>query len=442
MLNADIAAPGRMQLPQQMLVAREEEYVFQPPPPLVVSGSVVDAETGEPIKSFRVIWGIRSTTDHMNWVRDRPIEGRDGQYVMRQSYGYPAHLVRIEADGYLPAVSREIESDEGDVRIDFKLEKGQNVAATVLTPSGAPAAGAKIALGVAGSQISVENGEIDDGSTYAARLEADEAGRFSFPPQEGPFQIVVTHPTGFAHLNSADGPIAETISLTAWARLEGTFRVGAEPVANAPITLNIETVHSYGPDVPSIFTHHDVTTGPDGRFVFERAFPGEGRVGRSMLLMVDEGATEVTSSRRDTVVLAAGQTSVIELGGVGRPVMGKLAPPERHQGKVLWNFALVHVQADVPPAPDVPPDLPDAAELEREWREALNELRAASPYFSVSVDRDGSFRVEDVPAGIYKLSVRFQQDAPGQLANYEFSVPVMESGRSDQPLDLGVLTLQ
>jgi hypothetical protein len=158
--------------------------------------------------------------------------------------------------------------------------------------------------------------------------------------------------------------------------------------------------------------------------------------------MVDEGATEVTSTKMEAVTLASGETIFLDLGGTGRPVVGKLVPPKRHQGKVLWNFALVYVQADVPPPPVIPADLPDAAELNRDWQEALEALRSSSPVFTISVNRDGRFRIDDVPAGLYKLSVRFDQHAAGELADYQFSVPVMEGGRSDEPLDLGELMLK
>jgi hypothetical protein len=47
-----------------------------------------------------------------------------------------------------------------------------------------------------------------------------------------------------------------------------------------------------------------------------------------------------------------------------------------------------------------------------------------------------------MPAGDYSLSVRFQRDAPGHLFDYPFAVPPMEGRQSDEPLDLGVLTLK
>ena len=54
--------------------------------------------------------------------------------------------MRIEADGYQPAISREFKDDEGSVTCDFSLDKGKTMNVTVRLPDGKPAAGAKARL--------------------------------------------------------------------------------------------------------------------------------------------------------------------------------------------------------------------------------------------------------------------------------------------------------
>jgi hypothetical protein len=368
--------------------------------------------------------------------------------------------VRVEADGYQRAQSREIKSDEGNVTIDFELEPGENVNVTVMAPNGAPAAGAKAALGVAGSQINVDNGAIDDGSTYATRLEIGETGQLSFPQPDEPHQLVIAHPAGFAYLKSSDGAIPETLKLTPWARVEGVFKIGSQPVSGVTLNISTNAIQSYDQGAPNIFTTHETTTGADGSFVFERVMPGKGRIGRRILLMVDDGATEVTSSKMVPVELRAGETTRIELGGDGRPVIGKLAPPAGHGEKVLWNFAIIHASIRLPElkSPPAPADTKNDPERYRAWwnewqatdegkawqmaAEENRRLRETSPSFSSSIAPDGSFRIDDMPAGEYRLSVRFNQHPAGQLMNYGFSVPVAEDGEPTKPVDLGVLTLE
>src|SRR5262249_55363519 len=143
--------------------ARDEEYVFRVTGPLVVSGNVVDAVTKQPIKSFRVVPGSRDERAvRVFWNQRNSFAASAGHYEIRQDRGRSENLVRIEADGYQAAVSRPIRSDEGTVAIDFELKPGKDVFAKVVTPDNVAAAGAKVALGVAGSQIQVTNGDISD----------------------------------------------------------------------------------------------------------------------------------------------------------------------------------------------------------------------------------------------------------------------------------------
>jgi beta-lactamase regulating signal transducer with metallopeptidase domain/uncharacterized GH25 family protein len=460
--QADICRPGGMQLSSQPLIAREKEYVFRPPSALVVSGSVVDAVTKTPIETFRVIPGLRNLNPRirMNWIPSESYEATGGTYRIRLRHDYPAHLVRVEATGYQVAISRDIMTNEGEVEFNFELQPADDIAAVIVTATGEPAANAKIALGVAGSQIAIDQGDIDDGSTYATRLDANADGFFSIPARNEAFQLVITHPSGFAHFKSVDGPIPNRIALTPWARAVGTFRIGTRPAPNVVLSMSDGGIQSYGDDAPRIFTHHDVTTGKGGRFVFERVFPGKGRVGRRIPLMAVDGATEVTSSQRVLTEFIAGKTTQLELGGKGRKVIGKLAPPADYSGRVLWNFALVKVEADLerPPSPTPPADVRDDPDRRQAWwdawiatdegkrmlitYEAYDKRRSESPFITASVDRDGSFHIDDMLSGDYVLKVRFSKTAPGSLSGYRFSVPPMNDHPVAEPLELGTLTLE
>ena len=74
------------------------------------------------------------------WEQNNNVAATGSTYEIKKTYENGANLVRVEADGYMPAVSREIKGDEAKVTIDFELLKGKTVAVTILTPDGAPAA--------------------------------------------------------------------------------------------------------------------------------------------------------------------------------------------------------------------------------------------------------------------------------------------------------------
>jgi RNA polymerase sigma factor (sigma-70 family) len=414
--TADICPPGGMQMSSQSLIARAEEYVFRTPAPLVVSGKVFDAKTREPIQEFRVVPGVRWNKERLHWNDREGFKVSDGKYQIRQTRGEFAHLIRIEADGYRSAVSRDIKSDEGAITLDFALEQGHTVIAKVVTPQNVSAKGAKVALGVAGSQIIIKNGDFDKISTFCAQETTDDSGRFQFPAQDKDFQLIIVHPSGYAHIKSpAEWKGARIIHLEPWARAEGTFRVGPKPAVNVPLRIDTVGHDSYGPEVAHISTGHEATTGPDGHFVFERVFPGRGSIGREITFMVDSGATEVTSSCKIRADFPGGKTTHLDLGGTGRAVIGKLLPREGFAGKARWNFATVWVR----------PDLDDAGEV--------------GVYITASIDRDGTFRIDDVPAGKYMLDVRFDRDDAGHLRNHPLEVP---AAKGEAPIDLGILKLE
>jgi beta-lactamase regulating signal transducer with metallopeptidase domain len=460
--EADICRPDGMQLPREKLIARSEEYIFQPPEALVVSGRVVDAVTKELVRKFRVTPGLRNPDPgiRMNWIPREAYDATDGTYRLRFTHSYPGHLVRIEADGYLVAISRDIQSDEGTVTVNFELRRAADIAATILQPDGAPAAGAEIALGVAGSQISIRNGRFD-GGTYATRLTAGEDGRFSIPARDEPFQLVILHAAGFAHLKSSEGPIPDRIGLTPWARIEGTYRIGPQPAPGIRLWLNTSGIHAYGRDVPHITSHYTVTTGQQGSFLFERVTAGQGYVGREITRTVDDGAIEIASSVMSYVDFAAGETVHLDLGGHGRAVEGRLQPPPETTGQVVWSFADVELTPNLkqPAIAKAPADVRDDAERLQAWwnawnksaegkawrtaYEAYEQRRRQLPRISCSVGRDGRFRIDDVPPGDYVLSVRSdRQPTPGVIDGYRVSVPAPNEGEVEEAIDLGSLQLR
>ena len=140
-ISCGYLSAGDMQMPNQRLIARDKEYVFRTHPMLVISGSVIDSETKKPVKSFRVVPGIRGyrypaipmtgTQTHIDWVRGESYLAKDGHTAVQCDREELAHLVRIEADGYRVAVSRDVKSDKGKVQVDFALIKAKEIAATL-----------------------------------------------------------------------------------------------------------------------------------------------------------------------------------------------------------------------------------------------------------------------------------------------------------------------
>ncbi len=466
----DICPPGGMTLGRQTLLARDEEYVFTPPPALVITGRVLDAQTKQPIDKFRVVPGVRfANSDRMHWNRKASFTVDKDTYQVSKSHPEVAHLIRIEAEGYQPAVSRDIKNDEGSVTVDFELQEGANVDTQVLSPDGTPAGRAEVALGTPDAQIFIRNAEFFDVSTYCDRRVTDDEGRFSFPPQETPFELVILHSTGYAQVQSQPDAPPKTIRLLLWARVEGTLHAGTKPVAGEEIELN-NTDIPYRENAARISVANKGVTDNDGRFTFDRVIPGKARIGQVVKFNVTQRSHTNTGTHQRPIDLPPGKTIHVELGGTGRPVVAKLFPPTGLDVEVDWNFAYANVQPTLPDPPEVPfPDqIRDDKEARTAWwikwsatdegkawleqQEAHNALRATNHHYASAINPDGTFRIDDVPPDEYELTVwwkghpeggdPFAQPLLGSLSlSHIFTIHEMPSGRSDQPLDLGELTL-
>jgi len=80
--------------------------------------------------------------------------------------------------------------------------------------------------------------------------------------------------------------------------------------------------------------------------------------------------------------------------------------------------------------------LPKELALKRNVRHPASRIS-----FSATVDRNGNFSIDDVPIGKYMLNAAFFKPPRDRLANHEFEVPAIDEKLSQEPVDLGVLTM-
>ena len=169
--------------------------------------------------------------------------------------------------------------------------------------------------------------------------------------------------------------------------------------------------------------------------------------------MVRDGATEVTSSQRITATYVAGKTTTIEIGVGGRPVTGKLVLPEDFQQPIAWRRLQLNVEPDIPAPIPVGLDQDDPNAWEK-WRntkearhyevafEAWEAQKAKLPEFRASVDRDGTFRIDNVPSGKFVLSEWLAlRDWKLSMTPRSFEVPEINGDYEDTVLDLGEIEL-
>ena len=146
------------------MTADGAEAVLTVAPVLAISGRVTDAETGQPLATFRVVQGlVFANNPRIAWLERNAAEFRGGRYTVRHSEPYAGYAVRIEAPGYKPAESRVFRPGEVAPTFDFAMARA--AAADLLTgfvyrPDGRPAAGADVALATPGASPGLRDGAI------------------------------------------------------------------------------------------------------------------------------------------------------------------------------------------------------------------------------------------------------------------------------------------
>ena len=183
-------------------------------------------------------------------------------------------------------------------------------------------------------------------------VSTDEEGRFKFPlvafdkkhediccarPDQPlvNFILFIRHDTGFKRLTQQEWQALDrnkTITLEPWGRIEGTVNVGTQPGKNVQVECYVlfQDGHFHNANEPTVHLHYKATADELGKFSFDRVAPGFVRVSRAMTYHHHGEHNHAVQSflAADKIELKPGTVATVTLGGVGRPVIGKLVPPE------------------------------------------------------------------------------------------------------------------
>ncbi|TWU47159.1 Thiol-disulfide oxidoreductase ResA [Rubripirellula tenax] len=447
----DMLAEGFLDKRQYKLSASDEEQVVTFIRPLMVSGKVVDATTKQPIEEFEVIQGMQfEGSDWINWERQSSKLGSAGTFQSTFGFPRPGHLLRIEAKGYAPMDSRVLRSDEGEVSLSFELEPSAPLKGVVTLDGGLPAAGAQVVVALTGQyDVRIVNGRLSD-ARDELMVTTDEQGRFELPSQSDAFRLMFLHPFGGKLIAGEAFTTGQTVKIEPWATISGTVRIGSEPASETDVALHHTDSVPY--DQTRFRIEGRATTDNEGRFVLKRVLPGESF---SMQRVIPRKTQGELFSHTVRLTTEPGGDHEVRIGGDGRPVIGRVFVPDT-DAKYDWGTNLIMPDSSKFKYPDAVDKLTN--EEKQKWYAQWSETDEGIAYtnkqnrlYAVVIRDDGTFRVDDVPADDYTLSLSIHAatatnqcgfgESLGSVVHH-FPVPEMPSGRSDEPLDVGELTLK
>jgi peroxiredoxin len=390
----DLAADGRDKI---ISLRRAEEG-----DKTIIDGHVTDGGSKAPITKFSVY--LKEFKGDTIAHSQRTVSATNGNYSVAVDPASIGCMIEIAAPGYAPQMSDRRSSRDGDQRLDFALEKGDGMSGTVYLPDGKPAAGAEVAVCSEQEGAVLRQGHFEDRfqSTVVA---ADDNGEFVVPQTAGAQAIFAAHETGFGEANIAgvNGPFR--ITLAAWGTVKGVATAGGKPLRGEKIALLRPPPESGQAGVSLDRDDFTLQTGADGGFVFSNVPPGK----VALCQIVNNRYFE-----RQFVEVKAGQVTGAQYGGAGRPVAGKFIV-RAYDGPIDWtNGQTLRLSGA------------DGSETQS---------------FGATIDSAGGFKIEDVPAGAYRLDIDVRQPAGqggeriGVLVT-NIIVPV-EGGATSSTLDLG-----
>ena len=280
------------------------------------------------------------------------------------------------------------------------------------------------------------------------------------PPKYAPEFVVIAHAQGFAEVPFSQLSSNTVVTLEPWGRIEGTFILGGQPRANETISLGSGSFRHA--DSTRLSLSMSTKSDANGRFVFETVPAGERKV-NWLPGFRDGKAGMVPLSHGVSVAVKPGETAQVTLGGTGRLVLGKVVLAGRDK-PIDWtqDVQSLTLKLSIPPEPVYPKPTDFASE--NEFTAAVQRIADQNKPFWISdegkalqraqrtyvllFNGDGSFRIEDVPPGIYTLRVGvtepsktyspFGQGPPIGALETEVTVP---ENSDNTPLDLGTLSL-
>jgi hypothetical protein len=420
-----------------------------------ISGKVEEAA------KFSVTEG-RVVGANVEWFPMRVSEWTNGAFQIFVAGRELASALLIEAEGFAPEKVVAV----GSTNFVVRLKSGWKPRGIILRPNGSRATNAMVYLTDTNAAVQMEGPPLKlipfhNAATREARTDGE--GRFEFAAREGDSAVMAVDEAGFATVSVEELRARGEVRLQAWARVEGKLMIADAPATNEVVRLvSMPSPYEWYPrELPGYSISLRTRTEADGEFVFERVPPLMMELSHSPMLS-DKAPEPIEKTQNRRLLLKPGETRRVQLGGVGRPVIGKIVV-EGYAGPINWNspaIAMESIDEDAPSAAGLTNMLArlqanDEAGYQKARREyamanrnyygsekGLERLLEERRYL-LQFGEDGVFAAYDVPAGKYR--VRWVLKGKRKVVtDAETVIEVKEgpAGSPREPMDLGEIRLR
>jgi RNA polymerase sigma factor (sigma-70 family) len=408
-------------------------------------GRVTDAETGLPIPEFKAFPGYGDGPSEQVWERLDTRRGENGDFKVSLVETRQPWRVRVEAEGYLPEISEPLSLDfSGTLELRLKrLKEVNGIKGVVRLPDGQPAVGAEVALCSFEHWIAVQLSDTHFVRPFAApAVRTDDEGGYSFEQNQEAHTLIATHAAGFARVRLRQGNIE--IVLQPWGRIEGAVLADVAAIGELKAVLTDWASAQYRGGLELDKKFFNAPLDASGRFVLPKVPPG------NFYVCLEHGLN-ARQILHTPASVPPGGTAQVQVGGLGRLVVGRFDAGEVH-GVTNWEQQVL--AAVLFPAVRTPRPRPTglSGEGAKNWEvdfwqsEAGHNGLFTDRSFTLDVAPEGTFTAYDVPPGSYNLHLqigRSPSGISGTIGDLSEKIVVPEaSGVDRQTVDLGTLVLR
>lgn len=399
-------------------------------PRIQVRIEAVDQDTADPIDWFTVLPAHYSNAG-LAWDPDRLLTGQAGLATLQltEEYELLPTLLRVQADGYEPALSPRLQAAAVEQTIRVPLRKRQELQGLVLDSAGQTVAGASVGLLTELGSLLVGSDGLED-AVGCEVVRSDATGKFRLSAAPDAVGLAAWHETGLVETGLAAFRQQPELVLQAWGRVTGQLPPATHGEPAMALVAATEHLPRLFPATVAGLLQFDPEAcleqaDPEGRFVLERVPPGRGVFWHPVLVGPEYPPLEQFFCFNGRwLEVKPGATAQVEVAP--RSVRAQLQAPGSNRpassvaqsisSMLLTRYGLAGGPADRMIA----------------WSQALGWLRfesldntTAQPLDAfVTFSHDGQFRLEGVPAGRQRIRLRVFQ--PPQLlgtAELEVDIP-------------------
>ncbi len=417
-----------------------------------IRGVVVDAATGRPIDRFRI--GLQREQPNRGFITTIPQsleDGRAGRFELSDASVATHYRVMVEAEGYRTHGSDRLGAEQLQQELRIALQPALAVMRKILTPDGAPAAGASCSVMSSKrdqhdrqtfidgkAERSKHSGPFGDHIDITASV-ADADGNAKLQWKKEKDSAFVYHESGWAYLQGASLNSSEPIPLQRWGSVKGLLREGGKPVPNAALIVRSTAKSDGRLAFVSASQTYAAVTDAEGRFSVARVLPEHGSVGPAAPAEFHWWQPRFEQS----FTLEPGATAQVDLVADGPTIIARL-PVRGESSRTIEGDAIRPYGSlqRVPPA--IPTDVREkgggAIEAWHDaWRaSAEGKFWLSLPHtYTADVRDDRTIRFEHVAPGEYSLNCMLWDE--NRAYNFVTKISVAETVNADQVIDLGLI---